>query len=233
MQMGVEVVVVYAGTRFSDYYREIRRRGYRDLPRSSSGGQDNSVDAAGATEGRWMTLKRQALESNVQVHSFPTLEAPQCLSFFERYSPDIVHNVSGLFVPRSLLEVTGGRVVGGHYADLPRLRGRDTIRWSILLDHPLRVTHMLLAPVMDTGDVIRHSSIDVSKGDDIPSLRRKCQRKSAEGHLAIAEDVAEGRLDPVPQDLSAGSTFYQMGRFLRAKVDELLSEQRYSHFVEP
>jgi methionyl-tRNA formyltransferase len=169
----------------------------------------------------------------VPIFSFPTLADPRTISFFRQFEPHLVHNVSALFVPKSLLEVTGGRVVGAHYADLPRLRGRDTIRWSILLGHPLRVTHMLLAPALDAGDVVCREDVDVVRGDDISTLRRKCQAKSAGGHLTVAAAVAEHRLEPSPQDLSAGSTFYEMGDFLRAKVDELLLTHRYSHVVEP
>jgi methionyl-tRNA formyltransferase len=122
--------------------------------------------------------------------------------------------------------------VGAHYADLPRIRGGDTVRWSVLLDHPLAVTHLFLAPALDMGDIVARTPVPVEKGDSIEDLRRKCRRACERGHLRVIDSIVDGTLEASPQRLEDGSTFYRMGRYLREKADRALADRAYSHYVD-
>jgi methionyl-tRNA formyltransferase len=226
----IEVTVLYGGTRLRDYTRELRRRAPTDV-RKLAQGRASSRSGTGADSGT--DLQKAAQELGVRVLDFPTLQESRALRFVSEFEPDIVLNLSALYIPPAFLDATDKRVVGAHYAELPRLRGSDTIRWSILLDVPLHVSHQVLTSEFDMGDVVGRTVVDVERGDDVAGLRRKCQRASVTGYLDVVESVRAGTLERRPQQRSDGSTFFRMGTFLRAHVDRLLSRGHYSHYISP
>ena len=171
-----------------------------------------------------------AVRLGVEVKVVEALDDRICLELVDTLQPDLVVNVSTLFIPESFLVACGHRVVGAHYAELPRLRGGDTIRWSILLDAPIVVSHMFLRKELDLGDVLCRTQVPVARGDQIDDIRLKCQDASVAGHLAVADGVRHGTLSAEPQSAQAGSMFFRMGAYLRREVDAILHEQRYSHY---
>jgi hypothetical protein len=50
--------------------------------------------------------------------------------------------------------------------------------------------------------------------------------------LRLLDDLEAGRITRIPQRKEQGSLFYMMGRYLKSKVDQVLRENRYSHYVE-
>jgi hypothetical protein len=227
---GLEVQLVYGGTALRDYVREARRRKPLLELRGRLRARRIAPSAAPAYP-RAEKLRDVAGELGVPVLSFRRLNDPECLGALGAFAPDLVHNLSSLYIPDALLDAAGYRVLGAHYADLPRLRGVDTVRWTILIDHPLLVSHQLLSSEFDMGDVVLRTPVAVRRGDGIGAVRRACQAAAAVGHLVVAEQVADGRLERTPQRRADGTTFFQMGAYLRARVDELLRDCRYSHYV--
>jgi hypothetical protein len=80
------------------------------------------------------------------------------------------------------------------------------------------------------GDVVGWSPVEVELGDDIATLRRKCQGTSIAGYLDVVERLEKRSLVRHPQGASDGSTFFRMGAFLRALVDKILSSGSYTHY---
>jgi hypothetical protein len=222
-----DVIVLYSGTRLRDYTRELRRRAPADLRKLS---QRRGLSTTGTGAGGVRDLRKAAEELGVRVVAFPTLHDAQALRFVSEFEPDVALNLSALYIPKAFLDATRNRVVGAHYAELPRLRGGDTIRWSILLDVPLHVSHQVLTSELDMGDVVGCHAVHVERGDDVATLRRKCQEASVTGYLKVVEGVRAGALERRPQRRSDGSTFFRMGTFLRAHVDRLLYQRAYSHY---
>lgn len=219
-----EVKILYSGIRSRDYTQEARRRGMLRpgylLGRFRGGGN-------GAAGGEVSSLPTLAERKGVEVVRFTSLGSDETLDFVRRFAPDHTINLAGMFIPGVLLDSLGGRVVGGHYGDLPRFRGRDTVRWPILVDHPTVVSHMYLARKYDMGDVLLKSTVTVRRGQPIEEIRRACQTTSVRGHLAVVDAFVEGRLEPRPQHESEGTTFYEMGTYLRGRVDDILRDGRY------
>lgn len=219
-----EVKIVYSGTRVHDYVQEARRRNLTSSTLLRRGREGKTLTGNGEAG---PTLHELADRLGVEAVGFASLGSVDALGFVERFDPEHGINLSGLYIPTRLIHLVGGRIVGGHYGDLPRFRGRDTVRWPILLDHPTVVSHMYLAKEYDMGDILLKSEVRVSPGQHLEEIRRACQEKSAHGHLAVIDAFANGRLAPRSQEESEGTTFYQMGSYLRERVDELLEAGRY------
>ena len=218
-----EIKVIYSGIRPIDYFKEARSRELLNLRSLRSRGAGPKEPGSEARS----KLTDVAARNGVEVGSFKTLASQEALSFVERFDPDHGINLSGQFIPSRLIDAVGGRIVGGHYGDLPRFRGRDTVRWPILLDHPTVVSHMYLAKKYDMGDVLLKTTVRVTRGQGLDVIRRACQETSAKGHLAVVDAFKKGQLHPRPQQESEGTTFYEMGAFLKQRVDELLRSGSY------
>ena len=229
VERGIEVVIIYAATALWDYYREFRRRctlwdvRQRLFARARKGTHPTGANAP---------LRETARRLGIHVEFFRRFSDPHCLRMVREYGPDFVHNLSALFIPAKLLEATNHRVIGGHYGDLPRLRGSDMIRWTILLDQPMIISHMLLSPRLDMGDIVAKTAVQVHRSDDVLDIRRKCQTTAAVGHLTVVDRMANGELRPLKQNEKDGSMFYRMGRFLKTEVDRILTRQGYSHYAD-
>jgi methionyl-tRNA formyltransferase len=222
LDRGDEVVVLFGGARLRDYAREARRRNLADVRRNRGGH---------APPGAGSTLRSIAKERHLCTLTVGTLGDRDALAFVRDQRPDLVVNLSALFIPSRFLETADAIVVGAHYAELPRVRGGDSIRWSILLDIPLAVSYQVLTADLDMGDIVRVDEVGVEIGDDVATLRSKCKETSVTGYQAIADDVRFGRLSRRRQSRSDGSTFFRMGSLLRNRVDELLDAHRYSHYT--
>jgi methionyl-tRNA formyltransferase len=223
-----DVLLVYGNARLRDYRRELGRLGAGDVLRRLPGllsQRRRSGDDASSVAGL-------ARRRGGRVAVFGTLASRGCLDLLRGFAPDTIHNLSGAYVPRPLLELGTGPagVVGGHYGLLPDLRGTDTVRWSIHLDVPLAVSHMALVPELDMGDILSVRPVAVQRGDTFARIYRKCQFALADGHLAVLEAVRAGTLVRTPQRQEDGSLFQRMGPFLRGKVDAKLARGEYAHY---
>jgi len=218
-----DIALLYVKTKLLDYCNELK--GKRELV-------SKLIKIRSSSPLRFeIKLFDAARESGINVVMFKNFDI-KCLRWLRDFRPDIIHNLTGLYIPRAVLKIPRYGVVGAHYADLPRIRGSDTIRWSILLDLPVVVSHMFLLPKLDLGDILLKSPVEVRRGDNIEIIRRKCQEQNAMGHLRVYDMIKAGELAPIKQREEEGSRFYRMGKFLRNKVDYLLSECQYSHYVE-
>jgi folate-dependent phosphoribosylglycinamide formyltransferase PurN len=226
---GIETYLLYAGTAPADYVREARRR--RPLlelrGRLSMAGRSQRGPSEGGPRAR--KLAHVARDLGIRVVEVRALGDAECLRTVSTFHPDVLFNLSALYVPKVFLDAADHRVVGGHYADLPRLRGTDTVRWTILLDHPMVVSHQVLTAEFDMGDIVRRTPVEVRRGDDIATIRRRCRTAAAEGCLAVADALASGELLHERQRREDGTTFFRMGTYLRKRVDEILLLGRYTH----
>ncbi len=89
---------------------------------------------------------------------------------------------------------------------------------------------MKLSQKIDMGDVILRTMIPIYEKDNYQKIRRRCQAASATGFSTIYDDlILKGSMKIEPQKREDGSTFYLMGRFLRRKVDRILSRGLYKY----
>ncbi len=224
-----DLMLLYTAVSPMDYIQEMRRRSIRELLERRV--LRRSRRTTGSSKSVQPLLTSVAGRLAMRVQAVRELGGPACLTTVSRFRPDVVFNVSSVIVPGEFLDACNRRVVGAHYAELPRVRGSDTIRWSVLLDAPLGVTHIFLSDRIDMGDILDMTRVAVTPGDTVATLREKCQSASSQGHLAVADAVASGNETTRSQKEGDGSTFYRMGSYLRSEVDEILRQHRYSHYV--
>jgi hypothetical protein len=175
-------------------------------------------------------IPKLAADLGFEVMKFERYNDAECVRFLKAFRPTVALNLGGQYVPKGILALPDAGVIGGHYASLPEIRGADTVRWTVLLDRPLVVSHEVLAPVFDTGDIVRRAPVPVRRGDTILDLRAKCQAEHATGCLELVDTLSSGELAREPQLPESGSYFRPMGRYLRRRTDAMLASARYHHY---
>ena len=229
--------MVYSHTRLKDYYDQaiqrvgkkesiVRFLNNRKAEKSKTSPDNNDRDLGN------LNVDRFAQSLGCAVKKYARHNEPQCLSFISAFAPDLIFNLSGMYIPKAIISASKYGVVSGHYALLPDIRGGDTPRWTILLNKPMVVSHMFLAPELDMGDIISRITVDVNRGDSIFDIRKKCQLVNVQGALAVFDSIVNNKLERIPQKKEDGSMFYTMGQRLRNKVDEALQQQHYDHYCD-
>jgi Formyl transferase len=208
---------------FGDGFARVRKAA---LPQKTQ----PTATAISAGPGHASRLERAARKYGFTVAKFSRYSDSGCADFVRSFRPDVAFNLSGMYVPSSLLSLPPLGVIGGHYALLPEIRGADTIRWAILRDRPIAVSHQRLAEEYDMGDVLRREAVPVGRGDSVDDIRAACQMAHAKGCLAVVDELKAGTLCAEPQKSADGTYFRRMGTRLSEKVDRLLAEGRYSHY---
>lgn len=227
-----EICLLYHKVGLSGTGREILRLGlgeaFSKWKRMLAAPQTKNGDSSSVEPG---TLSDIARRLNIPIKRFSRLSNSDCQDFLKSFSPDVMLNLSGQYIPPSVLSLPKIGVIGAHYGLLPRFRGTDTPRWNIFLDEPLTVCHMHLVEKMDRGDILLKQRVSVEKGDTYSDIYKKCQQLGAEGYLKILDQLAAGTLQRQPQSRADGNLFYRMGDGLRQKVDTMLADKAYTHYV--
>jgi methionyl-tRNA formyltransferase len=225
-----DVALIYGKSRWRDYLNEARSFGWKETAAKLQALRAPAKAPSAAASTPEGSLGDLARASGVRVAIVDALKSRSCLSFLRSFSPEVIVNLSGAFVPAEVLTASPNGVLSGHYGTLPLLRGTDVVRWGIYLNLPIEVSHMVLAPELDMGNVIGIRRVSVSRGDTFRDIYRKCQDVSAEGHLRALDAIHAGSVTRTPQNKDEGGLFYRMGEFLRVKVDQRLARLEYGHY---
>jgi len=99
-------------------------------------------------------------------------------------------------------------IINSHFSLLPEWRGADPITFAILKGHPTTgVSLMLVAPQLDTGDLIVQEPLDIDPADTTPSLTQKLVNLSNQLLAKYIPLYLSGQAKPYPQDNSKHATY--------------------------
>ena len=230
-----ELHLIYGGIMPAAYLEQFKRMG--GLSRVLGGFRQVSEKTAHhVTDDKVVALPsgftwHYARQHNINIALFRKYGDAASLEWFDEHKIDLAINLSGLYLPKKLLERPRLAFQGGHYGALPELRGGDTVRWTIWKNLPLVISHMTLAPKMDMGDILRRKELPVYRTDSMDDLRKRCQLAAVEGHIECVRKWADGSIERQTQKDEDGEVYYLMGDRLRDKAEKMLKGGSYDHFA--
>lgn len=123
------------------------------------------------------------------------------------YEPDFLVVVAyGQILPRWLLELPRTAPVNVHGSLLPKYRGAAPVAWAILNgDRSTGVTTMLMDEHLDTGAMLLKKEVPIGETATAGELADVLAREGSELLLPTLDGLADGSLQPAPQDESAAT----------------------------
>jgi methionyl-tRNA formyltransferase len=165
-------------------------------------------------------LKPAALARDVRVLQPRRVKEPEAQQALRALAPEVQVVVAfGQILPKSVIEIPPRGTVNVHASLLPRYRGAAPIQWAIVNGEPVTgVTTMLIDEGLDTGPTLLRAETEVAPRETAAELEPRLARLGAGLLVETLRRLAEGSLQPVPQDHSR-ATLAPMLRKQDGRID--------------
>jgi methionyl-tRNA formyltransferase len=146
---------------------------------------------------------------SIPLHKFRNVNDSEALSVIAAASLDWLFIVGwSQIARRPVLEATRRGVLGMHPTLLPVGRGRAAVPWAILLGLPeTGVTLFKLDEGVDTGPIVAQVRLPLEAREAASGLYRKVDQAHRQLIAENWNSLAQGRLQPVPQDESKATVW--------------------------
>jgi methionyl-tRNA formyltransferase len=185
-----------------------------------------------------VVFKRSAVDRNPRVPApcDPHRDGRTCLhvrnfndedtvSHLRAFGPDLLVYAGGRDILRpSLLQTAPLGCIGGHYGQLPQIRGMGTVEWSVILGVPPTVAIQRISPGIDTGDVLLQARVPLVAGDTFTSIRERSYFLTKTMLAVAARRLLDGDLVGTPQPPAAGRQYYRLHAALQQHADRALRQ---------
>jgi len=120
----------------------------------------------------------------------------------ETIAPECIVIVGyGRIIPRWMLDLPAHGNINLHASLLPKYRGAAPIQWAIAQGEQVTGnTTMRIDEGLDTGDILLQRELEIMPEDTSVSLAPRLAMMGSELLLETIEALAEGRIQPTPQD---------------------------------
>jgi methionyl-tRNA formyltransferase len=150
-------------------------------------------------------VKVAALELGYDVEQPGCIHKPDCLSFIKSKAPDLFVVIAfGRLLKPHHFSIPAHGVINVHGSLLPRYRGPAPIQWALINgDRETGITTMVMAEELDAGDILLQARTTITADDTAATLHDRLSEMGAPLLLDTLDQLADGRLQPIPQDPAA------------------------------
>ena len=118
-----------------------------------------------------------------------------------------------LKVPDEVLTLPRMFAVNFHDAPLPKYAGTNATNWALInRESSHGVTWHIMTNVIDAGDILKQQKISISEGETALTLNAKCYETSVQIFAEFLDELAEGRVKPMRQELGERTFFSKWKR---------------------
>jgi methionyl-tRNA formyltransferase len=147
------------------------------------------------------------------------------VSYLRTLDPGLLIYAGGRDIFRlPLLDTARFGIIGGHYGQLPQIRGMGTVEWSVMLGVPPTVAIQRISPGIDTGDTLLQARVPLVAGDTFTSIRDRSYFMTKTMLVLAARRILDGDLAGTPQPAAAGRQYYRLHPALQRHADRALRQ---------
>jgi len=149
-------------------------------------------------------IHKFAEHHNLHIETPESLRKKEAQEQLRSFNADIIIVVAyGLILPKEVLEMCKYGCINIHPSLLPKWRGADPIRQSILAgDDEIGVTIMRVGEGIDDGDILKQEIIQLNKNAKYKEVHDILERMGATLLLNTLEDFQNENIKSTPQDHS-------------------------------
>lgn len=165
-------------------------------------------------------VKETALKHNIPVFQPNTLRDGEAEQILREIAPDVIVVVAyGKILPKEILSIAKFGCVNGHASLLPKYRGASPIQWCIVCgERETGVTTMLMDEGMDTGDILKTTTVKIGENETAEELFERLSEISADLMISTLDDLEKGEISPQKQD-EADATYAPIIKKEMALID--------------
>ena len=146
-------------------------------------------------------VKELALSLGINVLQPEKIRSLEFYRELSAYAPEFIIVVAyGRILPKSILELPVQGCLNVHASLLPKYRGAAPIQWSLLKGEKMTgVTTMLMDEGLDTGDILRQSTLEIDENDNSATLFERLADLGAKTLIETLKGIRSGCVKPIPQ----------------------------------
>ncbi|GLT13341.1 methionyl-tRNA formyltransferase [Vibrio algivorus] len=147
-------------------------------------------------------VKQLALEHDIPVFQPENFKSDQAKQQLEALNADLMIVVAyGLLLPQAVLDMPRLGCINVHGSILPRWRGAAPIQRAIWAgDAETGVTIMQMDIGLDTGDMLKISTLPIASTDTSASMYEKLAELGPQALLDCVQDISQGNIFPQKQN---------------------------------
>ncbi|SET75867.1 methionyl-tRNA formyltransferase [Lacrimispora sphenoides] len=147
-------------------------------------------------------VKEKALEYQLPVYQPVKARDPEFVKILSDLEPDLILVIAfGQLLPKSILDIPKYGCVNIHASLLPKYRGASPLQYAVINgEKESGVTTMMMAEVLDTGDMLDQEAIFLDEKETFGSLHDKLSRLGGRLILKTIDKLEDGTAIRIPQD---------------------------------
>ena len=126
---------------------------------------------------------------------------------------------------KPLVDVLKGRLLNAHTGKLPKMRGRGTAEWSLLLGLPIGNTVHIIDEGIDTGPVVGFYPLDTTNLNSVAEVHEKLEHAAPANITDALIKLETGSSVPHAQDVADGRQYFSMHPNLLALLPKRLAKR--------
>lgn len=136
---------------------------------------------------------------------------PNTVNEVAECEPDLLVYAGGKDILREpFLNAARLGCIGGHYGQLPLVRGMATVEWSTLLGIEPTVAIQRINAGIDTGDVMMQTKVPLLNNDTFTAIRNRSYAMTKLMLVLSAKQILRGEVTAKKNDASQGQQFFRM-----------------------
>jgi folate-dependent phosphoribosylglycinamide formyltransferase PurN len=143
-----------------------------------------------------------------------SLNSKICQDFVKGLNSDVIAFTGGGLIRQAILDLPSIGVVNCHSGILPQYRGMDVVEWTAAEGSIQKIgfgaSLHLMDKGVDTGPILMKENVELDEGDTFTTIRDRIEVLMVRMMLAGLHGLAEGSIQPVPQEASSGKQYYVM-----------------------
>jgi methionyl-tRNA formyltransferase len=157
--------------------------------------------------------------------------AAETIDRIRALAPDLLVYAGGKDLLRKpLLDSARLGCLGGHYGQLPAVRGMSSVEWSVIAGVPMAVSVQRMSTGVDMGDIVMRSAVPLFAGDNFTSIRNRSYFLTKSMLALAARRVLIDGVGGQPQTVAQGRQYFRMHPALEARAVRGLTQLLAARF---
>ena len=166
-------------------------------------------------------------KNKIEVHKVNDLNSSNCHKKLKKMDLDLLLLLGSGIISEKILKIPKKGTIHSHQGDLPKMRGVNTIQWSLLFNKKIYISVHFVDSGIDTGNIILKKQISCEPNDTIEAIYEKCDIQSINALSEAVEIIGNNDVQVKEQSLSDGRQYFFIHPFFYELAESKIKSGKY------